>query len=248
MKNALRIHVYLTLSVLCFGLTLPLLAQTTIYNNSTNDLLIQFNPGTTEVGNEIVLAGTDRFLTGFSFEYWGSSTKPSAFAGHIMAEVRFYLNNGPLFNNTSYASPNAIPFYDSTFAVPAPIGRGTFVFGAADFLSFNPSSGGALYLPANLPTAPNLDMTWTVQFSGMGAGDSVGLDLYGPPTVGGNYGDYWLNSGGWQLMTNSVAPPNGAFAADMIAVATVPEPSTLALSVLGGLGLLVVARRLGRKE
>jgi hypothetical protein len=34
----------------------------------------------------------------------------------------------------------------------------------------------------------------------------------------------------------------------MIAVATVPEPSTLALSVLGGLGLLVVARRFGRKE
>ena len=38
MKNALRSHVYLTISVLCFGLTSPLVAQPSevIYNNSTN--------------------------------------------------------------------------------------------------------------------------------------------------------------------------------------------------------------------
>jgi hypothetical protein len=34
----------------------------------------------------------------------------------------------------------------------------------------------------------------------------------------------------------------------MMAVAVIPEPSTLALSVLGGLGLLILGRRLGRKE
>jgi hypothetical protein len=236
MKNALRIHVCLVISVLSFGLTLPLVAQTTIYNNSTNDLAIRFNPGLSQVGNEIVLAGTDRYLTQFSFEYWGLSSNPSSFAGQITAEVRFYLNNGPLFN--TYASPNALPFYDTTFAVPAPTSRSTFVFSGADF---GPS--GSLFLP----TTSSVDMTWTVQFSGMGLGDSVGLDLYGPPTVGATFGDYWQNNGGgWQLLTNSLVPPNSAFGADMLAA--VPEPSMLALSVLGGLGLLVAARRFGRKE
>jgi hypothetical protein len=240
MKNALRIHVYLTLSALCFGLTLPLLAQTTIYNNSTNDLTLAFNPGTSEIGNEIILGGTERYLTDFSFEYWGLSSNPSSFAGHITAEVRFYLNNGLPFNG--YATPSSTPFYDSTFAVPAPTARGTFVFSAADFLAFNPSSGGGLFLPAS-------DFTWTVQFQGMGLGDSVGTDLYGPPTVGANFGDFWQKIGtSWFLMNNSQSPPYASFAADMMAVAVIPEPSTLALSVLGGLGLLILGRRLGRKE
>ena len=236
MKNALKIHVCLTASLLCFGLTKPLMGAT-IYNNSTNDLAIRFNPGASQVGNEVVLAGTERYLTQFSFEYWGLSSNPNSFAGQITAEVRFYLNNGPLFNG--YATPGTTPFYDSTFAVPAPTARGTFVFSGADF---GPS--GALFLP----TTSSVDLTWTVQFSGMGLGDSVGLDLYGPPTVGTTFGDYWQNNGGgWLLLTNSLVPPNSAFGADMIAVAT-PEPSMLALSVLGGLGLLVAARRFGRKE
>jgi len=236
MKNALRIHVCLTASLLCFGVTQPLVAAT-IYNNSTNDLAIRFNPGASQVGNEVILAGTERYLTAFSFEYWGLSSNPNSFAGQITAEVRFYLNNGPLFNG--YATPGATPFYDSTFAVPAPTARGTFVFSGADF---GPS--GFLFLP----TTSTVDLTWTVQFSGMGLGDSVGLDLYGPPTVGTTFGDYWQNNGGgWLLLTNSLVPPNAAFGADMVAVAT-PEPSMLALSVLGGLGMLVAARRLGRKE
>jgi hypothetical protein len=236
MKNVLRIHVYLTLGVLCFGLTLPLAAQTSIYNNSTNDLSIRFNPGTTEIGNEIILGGTQRYLTDFSFEYFGLSSNPNTFAGAIQARVEFYMNNGPLFNG--YATPGT-SFYDSGwFSVPAPTSRSTFVFSAAhgDFNSI------PLLLPAS-------DFTWTVQFQGMGLGDSAGMDLYGPPTVGHNYGDFWQRTGtSWTLMNNSLTPPNASFAADMLAVAVVPEPSTLALSVFGGLGLLIVARRLGRKE
>ena len=78
----------------------------------------------------------------------------------------------------------------------------------------------------------------------MAADDSVGVDLYSPPVVGADYPDYWQNDGtGWTLMTNS--PPMD-FAARM--EATVPEPSTMALSVCGGLGLLILARRLRRKE
>jgi hypothetical protein len=238
MKNTLRVHACLAISVLSFGVALPLSAAT-IYNNTTNDLLIQFNTGTSQIGNEIILAGTDRYLTAFSFEYWGLSSNPSAFAGgaNVQARIEFYKNDGPLFNG--YASPGTVLFDSSWFLVPAPTSRSTFVFGAADFAA----TGGAVDLTGIS------DMTWTVQFRGMGAGDSLGVDLYGPPTVGGNFGDFWQQVGSsWMLTTNSLVPPNASFAADMIAIATIPEPSTVVLSVLGGLGLMAAASRRGRKE
>jgi hypothetical protein len=150
--------------------------------------------------------------------------------------VEFYMNNGPAFNG--YATPGTSFYNSDWFPVPAPTPRSTFVFSVAggDFNS----------VPLLLPTS---DMTWTVQFQGMGLGDSVGVDLYGPPTVGQTFGDFWQRIGtSWTLMNNSLTPPYASFAADMMAVAVVPEPSTMALSVLGGLGLLIVARRVGRKE
>jgi hypothetical protein len=88
-------------------------------------------------------------------------------------------------------------------------------------------------------------MTWSVQFQGMTLADSVGVDIYSPPTAGGDYPDYWQNNGGWTLLTN-VVPMD--FAARFEANATVPEPATLTLSILGGLGILTLARRLRRKE
>ncbi len=233
MKNALRSHVYLTISVLCFGLTSPLVAQPSevIYNNSTNDLTTRFNPGTDQVGNEIILSGTDRYLTAFSFEYWGTSLT-SSFAGAVQAQVEFYQNNGPAFNG--YATPGTSFYSSGWFTVPSPTARNTFQFTVPD----GDFPEGGLFMPV----ATN--MTWTVQFRNMGTGDAVGVDIYSPPTVGETYTDYWQNDGtGWTLETNSVPMD---FAAVM--VATVPEPSTLALSVCGGLGLLFVARRFRRRD
>jgi hypothetical protein len=80
----------------------------------------------------------------------------------------------------------------------------------------------------------------------MGAGDAVGVDLYSPPIVGsevGSFGDYWQYDGGWSLLTNSIGPMD--FGATMQAT---PEPSSLALSILGGLGLLIAMRRFRRSE
>ena len=238
MKNALRIYVYLTISVLCFGLTSLLAAQasSTIFDNSHNDLQTRFDPGTDQVGDEVILAGTDRYLTSFSFEYWGVSLNPASFAGNVQARVEFYQNNGtPLFNGYT---PPGTSFYDSGwFGGFGPTG------GDTNRATINFSVGtdfplGGLFMPVVS------NMTWTVQFRNMGTGDSVGVDIYSPPTVGQDYPDYWQNDGtGWTLMTNSVPMD---FAAVM--QATVPEPSTLALSVCGGLGLLLVARRFRRKE
>jgi hypothetical protein len=240
MKKTISVRFLLTIAALWAGSGMVVSAQTVIFNNTTNDLVTRFNPGTTQVGNEILLApGTPRFLTDFSFEFWGTNTASpgnASFAGPVTAEVRFYLNNGPL--SSGVPSPGTTPFYDSgplslAGIGAAPTARNTLVFTAgADF----PTPG--LLLPSS-------DITWTVQFAGMGATDSVGVDLYYPGTVGQTYGDYWAYNGtSWLLETNSLAPQS-SFGAYM--EATVPEPSTLSLSLLGGAGILALARRLRRK-
>ena len=220
------------LSRLSFGLavlaSLGATAAVPIYDNSANDLTLRYNPGTLEVGNEIFLAGTELHLTTFSFEFYGLASGAN-FAGSISAQVRFYENTGlPAFNG--YPTPSATPFYDSgLFAVGVPTPRNTLVFTAgADF-----PSGGLLL--------PSTDITWTVQFSGMGAGDELGVDLYGPPVVGNAYNDYWVNNGGWQVITNAA---NNVIGAKL----EVPEPSFVALLVLGGLGLVGSGWRIRRKH
>jgi hypothetical protein len=163
-----------------------------IFDNSVNDLHARFAPGTLEVGDEILLAGTERYLTNFAFEFWGeNSENPTAFAGDVSARVRFYLNDGPPFNG--YPTPHTL-FYDSDwFAVPGPTPRSTFVFVAgADF------PGEGLFLPSTR-------MTWSVQFQGMGLTDTVGVDLFSPPVVGLDFTDYWECHEVWLLRTNLVS-------------------------------------------
>ena len=202
-----------------------------IFQNTQNDTTTTFTPGVAEVGDEIVLGGPERWLTSFSFEYWGTASGAS-FAGPVQAQVRFYLNNGPLFND--YATPGTM-FYDSgLFSVPSPTERNTFLFNIenGDF------AATGLYIPAIS------NLTWSVQFQGMGLGDQVGLDIYSPPTVGTSASDYWQKNGSWHLMTNTVAMN---FAAQFEAQLTpVPEPSSFAFFALGGLGLLAFINRLRR--
>ena len=86
------------------------------------------------------------------------------------------------------------------------------------------------------------NVTWSVQFSGMGATDELGLDIYSLPVVGANYPDFWDNNGGWLLQTNTV-PMN--FAATLEAT---PEPSAVVLSIFGGLGVLATRRLLKAQQ
>src|SRR5436309_13214284 len=118
----------LAVSLFCLSFTLSLSAAT-IYDNSVNDPKIRFQPGTLEVGDEILLAGTERYLTRFDFEYWGTNTASPgnlSFAGSVQARVRFYKNDGPLFNG--YPTPGTM-FYDSgVFGGFGPTPRSTLVF------------------------------------------------------------------------------------------------------------------------
>src|SRR5947209_18787322 len=78
----------------------------TIFDNSAHDLGRRFDPGTLEVGDEIQVVGSSRFITNFSFEYWGDSASPGVFAGPVEARVRFYRNDGPAFQD--FASPGTL--------------------------------------------------------------------------------------------------------------------------------------------
>ena len=179
MKRTLKRAVCLVFAGLWCGAVSPLFGATTIFDNSVNDLLTRFNPGTAEVGDQIVLATTERMITTFSFEYYAmNKVGYPNLQGSVQGRVRFYLNDGSLFNG--YNAPGTGLFDSGWFPVPSTTTpRDTFVFNAgSDFPS------GGLYVPAS-------EMTWSVEFQGLGFADEVGLDIYSPPVVGSDYPDYW---------------------------------------------------------
>ncbi len=229
MRRLFSAPALLTVGMLWVGFCLPLSA-TIIYDNTVNDLTTRFNPGTLEVGDEIILAGGPSKLQTFSFEFWGTSANSFNFAGNVQARVRFYENNGAPFNG--YSTPGTV-FYDSSwFQVPNPTSRSTFVF-----------SAGSDFAPHGL-TIPVSDMTWSVQFQGLGSGDAAGVDLYSPPVVGQNFADYWENDGGvWKLKQNPNVPID--FAAKM--AAAVPDATGLEVLAIGVLSVLAFHRLLKYK-
>lgn len=237
MRNLFRVNALWVTFALFVASSLPSLGWTAIYDNSVNDLQTRFDPGTLEVGDQIVLApATPRSLIYFDFEYWGIGNTATTFAGNVQARVRFYVNDGPLFNG--YATPGT-QFYDSDWfggfgaTDQAPF-RATLVFTeGTDF------PAGGLAIPAD-------EITWSVQFQGMVPGtDTVGVDLYSPPVsgLGQNYPDYWQKdgSGNWTLMQNTVPMSFGARL-------YVPEPSASVLALFAGLAILAGTNLLRRKD
>src|SRR4029077_19182036 len=89
----------------------PGAAQTLVYDNWTNNLSQALDPGQTEVGNQITLAGSERYPLLLSLEYWGTNATQASFAGTVTARVRFYSNDGPALL-TGQATPGTV-LYDS---------------------------------------------------------------------------------------------------------------------------------------
>ena len=199
-----------------------------VYDNSTGDLNVRLNPGTFEIGDEIILGPGSRIITDFTFQYWGEG-----FAGNDEeARVRFYLNDGPN-SQAGPAEPSTL-FYDSDWFDIAQTTRATLIF--TDF-----TTDAIVPLTGALPDT----FTWTVTFRGVGgAGESAGVDLYNPPTVGGNYLEYWENTGpgGWEYRGDSGGTPAN-FAAR---IGVVPEPGVMALGLIGGLAALMMRNRFKR--
>ena len=209
-------------AALCLGVTLFALnagANNIVYNNSTGDLTTRFNPGASEVGDEIQLGnltGIDPIIvTGFQMQYWGLNV-----GGSASAQVRFYANDGSPYDANTLM-PGTMLWDSGVFGIGS-TDRATLIWDVNEL-------GGGVQVPDSF--------TWTVQFSNVGDG-TAGVDLYSPPTVGSSYTDCWIKVGDtWQI--NDSGEANLDFAAIIVAV---PEPSML-LWLVGGAGLVLVARR-----
>ena len=203
-------------------------------------------PNGQQIGEQIWLAPSlpAEYLTNFSFVY----SSPNNVAWGVTADVRFYENNGILTNG--YSTPGTL-FYDSG-SVPF-VNPLNFTTGATNSLTANfwltdlqsPLTGGTALDPSFiLPT----NFTFTITFSGLTEGETVGLPVFDPPSVGTNYADYWYDlSGSWQLLTND-SGAQIAFGAEFNGSPTpTPEPTVLALGAFGAAMLTVMARRRQRR-
>ena len=170
---------------------------------------------TLEFGDEITLTTnntTDRILSQFDFEYYFSGLSVTA----QTVTVRLYDNTG--VGN----SPSTTPLYTSD---PIPLSTG------ANGYSTQPILIDTALRTITLPE----DFTWTVQFSNLAAGETAGLLLHSPPSVGTSFNQFWQrdSAGAWISMQSGIGVND--FAARVTAV---PEPGVLAL---GGLGALLLA-------
>jgi hypothetical protein len=203
-----------------------------VYSNTNNPSGGFFNSGNTLVGDELNLDGTSRELSSFSFRYYTVSL-----GGGEQARVSIYANDGTDYTPPGGVSPIKRPgtqlwtsdwFDVSLLGTQPATTTNTFLWSVAN--------GN---LPANIILPDRI--TFTVQFSGIDPGESAGVVLYNPATVGFSVPDYWeydaVND--WRTKTNAV------FAMDFGAqVQAVPEPSFWALAVTGGLcGFFLLRRR-----
>ncbi len=196
-------------------------SQGIVYNNSTTfNGNFNFAAGT-QAGNEVVLAGSATSDTITQFQVQFDLTGAGAPNGGDGVEVQFYANTGATVNG--YASPGTL-LYSSGFS---------------SLTSF--TSGSTLTYSIPNVVVPK-DFTWTLVFEGVPAGEAAGLGLFGPATVGGNYHDAWVNNGSaWVLdVATGTGTPALEFGATLTAV---PEPSTIALGVIGACAFLARRRK-----
>jgi len=186
-----------------------------VYDNSTTALGSQVSQaaGVTEFGDQVQLAGSANnhlALTDFSFQY---VTAGATVTG--AAVLRIYDIDGTSI--PGHNSPGTLLF-DSTTIGTIPLQSGQNTVNINGITGVNTSSS----------------FIWTVSFSGLSAGETAGLPLYDPPTVGSSFKDFYEKSGGtWSLnlIDNGNTPAN--FAAQVGGVVIVPEPSTIALGLIG---------------
>ena len=218
MRNTTRFSLkLLVLAAVVSAASMTGRADTLVYNNTSNYLGTSYYVANTEFGDQITLSPstTDRYLSKFMFEY----TTGHGNSGDEKVWLRFYAMDGP------GGTPGSTLFDSRTvpgYATDIPLTSGT---------------AEQVYVDLNDTRilVPN-SFTWTVQFSGVAASETVGLIMYAPPTVGTSFDDYWEKSGtGW--VTKRLAPNNYSFGALAYAVA-VPEPGTLQLGVLAGISAL----------
>lgn len=173
-----------------------------------------------EYGDEIVLQGWERVISGFSFEYAANYGKASGLT------FRIYDQDGPSIGGS--ASPGTV-LYETVLDIQNGGGVVSIDFGSD---------------PNNLANLIPGRLTYTVLFDGLLPGNTAGLIAPGgSPVVGLSANDFWEKTGpganDWALKTFT-AGPSANFVATVTAV---PEPSTVAMMVAGAGMVLVALRR-----
>ena len=176
----------------------------------------------TEYGDEIVLDNGGRgfnALTKFVLEYWNNFTPRS----DRTVTLRIYAMDGAP-SPGSYGNPTpGTLLYESTQLLDP---SGTLVFDLTN-------NGQPLYAPD--------DIAWTVQFQGPLTEYQTGLWIADEVQIGSSYSDFWIYDPqqGWSLYQFANGQPAN-FAATVLAV---PEPSTIALFLIGFGGIAWIARK-----
>lgn len=223
-KTGLKLAVCLTATTLATLLS-PAVSAAVIYENSdVSTLQGRTDLGTSEHGDVVTFAGTDRLLTGVTFDYFvtpGSTAANAQF--HLYA-----LDGGDIGNGT------ILP------------GTELYTFTIGDILTGTTAEG---YGSANIDNIPLIPLpesvAWTVTFGGLTGVQEAGLLFYAsasgigssPTHNGSPYTVLRETDGTWSLLDHPGVVDN--LAAQFTAV---PEPTTWAL-MIGGLAVLGFARR-----
>lgn len=190
----------------------------TIVYDNTINPLDEFFSSTQEFGDEIALEGTEREVVGFQFETFASGIPE----GETTGTLRFYENDGPEVDSAN--APGTLLFESNPFEV-----------------SFGTETHTLTGVSVDVPDT----FTWTVEFSGVGDGEA-GLTMSDPVEVGGSFDDFWaLTDEGWDTFRFPDGDPAANFTAQVTAV---PEPSALALGVLGGIAFFAYRFRTRRSS
>jgi hypothetical protein len=172
-----------------------------IYDNSdTGGTNVYYSA--VEFGDEVLLAGTERVVSEFLFEYYGDFTA----VGDETARLRLYKNDGPKTSDGA-GTPATVLFDSGTFSISPDYQTKKFTG-----------------LSVTVPT----DMTWTIEFGGLTgtAGDRAGLVFRHTPSVGTSFDDFWLRqNNNWQLFSWG-GNPVANFAARIVGGA---EPTSVSI-------------------
>ncbi|HON08160.1 MAG TPA: Ig-like domain-containing protein [Verrucomicrobiota bacterium] len=183
MKKILFVLIGVLVSHICFAQS----SLVVIYDNTYNDKLTTFQISNGEfVGDEIIMDTDTRppyNINYFSFTYWEQN-----FNGNEQMKVLFYENNG------TDGQPSTVLWDSGLFDLLKPdnqVPDTTYKYQVI----FDENSG----ISANVGQQ---NFTWAVTLSGLDTGESAGLWIYSPPTVGKNYDDYWYkpnDTSPWEL-------------------------------------------------
>jgi len=205
------------------------LASIFAYDNSVNDKHRHVNPALNEVGNQVILdAGAlavSRDVVFFAFQYYLQYTGPGNLDPNFrgQAQVRF-------LQNDDGGKPGTVMWNSGWFDISPTADIGEVRQWVAD---------AGTPLAANVPD----EFTWTVQFKGVN-GQSPGTDwtagvfLFPPPVKGQAYDDYWMYTTSWDVYKIPGYDKN-QFAAQ---IGVVPEPPSLAIAAVLGLGAMLYVR------